>query len=396
MERYSKLAFGQVAPVVLGGILLVVGGNSARAAGPTTVKIGLIASLSGYVASYGIDERDGALLAIDQINRTNAIPGVRLEPVTLDDKGDPTATVEAVQQALGQGVVAILGPTTTGGTAATATLVTGKKIPAIAFGILPSNLQTNPPAYGFSLGIDPKGEAEGDVDVALQQHVPIKSVAIIYDTNAYGQSISDALKAYAATKGLSIAASEAFKSTDTDMTPQLTRIRNAKPDFIFEIGGGTAPALIARQKFELGMPQLLLISTASFGIGDKKFAEIAGPGATPSVRHAAFAAQVWDSLPRANPRREKLRKLAQDFQKMYNRPMIGYTPPAGFDSAWVLAAAMKQAGSTDPEKIQAALDKTNYSGTLCQAQFSPSSHSACHANALVSAKMVNGKLEYGT
>src|SRR5271165_3909138 len=206
---------------ILGGVLLMVGGSSAGAAGPTTVKVGVIASLSGYVASYGIDERDASLLAIDEINKQNAIPGVKLEPIVIDDKGDPTATVEAIQQALGQGATAILGPTTSGGSGAAAGVVTSRKIPAVTYGILPLQFQTSPPAYAFSLSIDARGEADGDLAVALAQRIPIKNVAIIYDSNTYGQSISEGLKASLAAKGINLVANEAYKSTDTDMTPQL-------------------------------------------------------------------------------------------------------------------------------------------------------------------------------
>jgi len=381
---------------ILGGVLLMVGGSSAGAAGPTTVKVGVIASLSGYVASYGIDERDASLLAIDEINKQNAIPGVKLEPIVIDDKGDPTATVEAIQQALGQGATAILGPTTSGGSGAAAGVVTSRKIPAVTYGILPLQFQTSPPAYAFSLSIDARGEADGDLAVALAQRIPIKNVAIIYDSNTYGQSISEGLKASLAAKGINLVANEAYKSTDTDMTPQLSRIRNAKPDFIFDIGGGTAPALIARQKSELGMPQLMLISVGSFGIGDKKLAEIAGVAASSSVRAAVFAAQVWDSLPSSDPRRGRISKFVQTFKNTYKRDPLGYAPMAGYDAAWALAYAMKQAGSSDPDKVQAALDKTKFQGTLCSVEFSPASHSACHANAVVAGKMVNGKLEYGS
>ena len=375
---------------------LLVAGSPATAAGLVTVKVGIIASLSGYVASYGIDERDGALLAIGEINKSNAIPGVRLEPIVIDDKGDPTATVEAIQQAIGQGAVAIIGPTTTAGSGAAAGVVTPRKIPTVTFGILPLALQTNPSPYTFSVSIDSKSEGEGDLAVALQQHASLKSVAIIYDSNAYGQSVSDGLKAALAAKNIAVIANEAYKSTDTDMTPQLTRIRNGKPDYIFQIGGGTAPALIARQKFELGMTQLMLISTGSFGIGDKKLAEIAGLGATQSVRGSVFAAQVWDTLPKSDRRREPIRRFVEDFQKTFKRNTLGYAPMAGYDAAWALAAAMKQARSTDGEKVQAALEKLKTQGILCSIEFTPASHSACHANAVVPAKMVGTKLEYGT
>ncbi len=379
---------------VFAGLLLLTAAHRAVAAETKTVTIGLLASLSGYVASYGTDERDGALLAIDEINKSNAIPGIKIKPIVLDDKGDPTATVEAAQQAIDQGAVAILGPTTTAGTAALASIATARQVPEVSFGLLTAKPHENPPAYAYSLSIEPKDEALGDLNVALE-HKNVKSVAITYDSNAYGQLISDALKQDAPAKGLQVVAAEAFKSTSTDMTPQLTAIRSANPDVILDIGGGTTPALIARQMYELGMHQLLVVSAVSFGIGDAKFAQIAGPNALSNVRHTAFAEEVWNTLPKSDPRYAKLHAMIPAFHKAYGHDPNGYGAAAAYDATWVLADAIKRAGSLDPKKIQAALDQTKYQGTLCLARFTPSSHSACHSDSLVASKMVNGKLTYG-
>jgi len=388
------MRFARMLGVALAVMGSIAAGSRALAAGTQTVKIGLLASLSGYVASYGIDERDGALLAIDEINKSNVIPGVKLEPIILDDKGDPTATVEAAQQVIDQGAIAILGPTTTAGTAALASIATARQIPDVSFGLLPVAAHAQPPAYAYSLSIQPNDEALGDLNVALAQK-NAKSIAIIYDSNAYGQSISDNLKQDAAAKGVRVVASEAFKSTSTDMTPQLTAIRKANPDAIIDIGGGTTPALIARQMYELGMHQPLVISAVSFGIGDTKFAQIAGPNALSNVRHTAFAEEVWNTLPKSDPRYAKLHAMIPAFRKAYGRDPSGYGAAAAYDAAWVLADAIKRAGSLDPKKIQAALDETRYQGTLCLARFSPGNHSACHADSLVTSKIVNGKLVYG-
>lgn len=390
--RFPRALRGPVA--VLSSLLLLAGASGAAAAGTKTVKVGLLASLSGYVASYGIDERDGALLAIDEINKSNAIPGVKLQPIVLDDKGDPTAAVEAAQQAIDQGAVAILGPTTTAGTAALASIATARQVPEVSFGLLTAKPHEDPPAYAFSLSIEPKDEALGDLAVALAGK-DVKTAAIIYDSNAYGQLISDALKQDAPAKGLRIVASEAFKSTSTDMTPQFTAIRAANPDVIIEVGGGTTPALIARQMYELGMHQKLVISAVSFGIGDAKFAQIAGPSALANVRHTAFAEEVWNTLPKSDPRYAKLHAMIPAFRKAYGRDPNGYGAAAAYDAAWALADSIKRAGSLDPKKIQAALDETEYQGTLCLAKFTRSSHSACHSDSLVSSRMAGGKLVYG-
>ncbi|TAM57593.1 hypothetical protein EPN52_13240 [bacterium] len=390
--RLARALSGTVA--ALSSLLLVADASGAVAAGTKTVKIGLLASLSGYVASYGTDERDGALLAINEINKSNAIPGVTLQPIVLDDKGDPTAAVEAAQQAIDQGAIAILGPTTTAGTAALASIATARQVPDISFGLLPVAPHAKPPAYAYSLSIEPNDEAVGDLDAALAGK-NVKTIALIYDSNAYGQSISDGIKREAAAKGIRTVASEAFKSTSTDMTPQLTAIRSAKPDAIIDVGGGTTPGLIARQMYELGMHQKLVISAVSFGIGAVKFAQIAGPNALSNVRHTAFAEEVWNTLPKADPRYAKLQAVIPAFRKAYGHDPNGYGAAAAYDAAWVLADAIKRADSVDSKKIQAALDQTKYQGTLCLAQFSPDSHSACHSDSLVVSKLAGGKLVYG-
>ena len=358
------------------------------------VLIGIVTSLSGFVAPLGLDQRDAALLALNQINEQRLIPGVRLRPVVQDDKGDPTAAVVAVQRVLQQGVVALIGPTTTTGTAAAAPILEGKKIAMIGLGLLAGDIAKTPLPYVFGINYTPEDEARADFDLAKKLYAP-KSIAILHDTNLYGVSVRDGLLAIAKAEGVSVVASEGYKSTDTDMSPQLTTIRNAKPDVLIQLGGGAAPALIVRQKFELGMTGIPLVTgPTAFSNGDDRFLAISGVKSAEGLRASVISQEVWATLPTSDPRQPLMQKFIKTFEQTYGRDASGFGAGQGYDSMMILADAMRRAGSTEPAKIRDAIEQTDYQGVLCRHKYTKTSRSACSAADFVPAVIADGKLIY--
>ncbi len=358
------------------------------------VLIGIVTSLSGFVAPLGLDQRDAALLAIREINEQRLIPGIRLRPIVQDDKGDPTAAVVAIQRVLQQGVVAVIGPTTTTGTAAVAPILEGKKIPMIGLGLLAGDIAKTPLPYVFGINYTPEDEARADFDLAKKLYAP-KSIAILHDTNLYGVTVRDGLVAIAKAEGVNVVAVEGYKSTDTDMSPQLTTIRTAKPDVLIQLGGGAAPALIVRQKYELGMTNIPLVTgPTAFSNGDEKFLAISGAKAAEGMRVAAISEEVWDTLPASDPRQAPMQKFIKTFDQTYGRDATGFGPGQGYDSMMILADAIRRAGSAEPSKIRDAIEQTDYQGVLCRHRYTKTSRSACSASDFAPAVMSNGKLIY--
>lgn len=358
------------------------------------VLVGIVTSLSGFVAPLGLDQRDAALLALNQINEQRLIPGIRLRPVVQDDKGDPTAAVVAVQRVLQQGVVAVIGPTTTTGTAAAAPILEGKRIPMIGLGLLAGDIAKTPLPYVFGINYTPEDEAKADFDLAKKLYAP-KSIAILHDTNLYGVSVRDGLIAIAKAEGVNVVAAEGYKSTDTDMSPQLTTIRNAKPDVLIQLGGGAAPALIVRQKFELGMTAMPLVTgPTAFSNGDERFLAISGVKAAEGLRAAVISQEVWQTLSPSDPRQAPMHKFMKSFEQTYGRDASGFGAGQGYDSMMILADAIRRAGSSEPAKIRDAIEQTDYQGVLCRHKYSKTSRSACSASDFVPAVMADGKLIY--
>ncbi|MCL6522794.1 MAG: ABC transporter substrate-binding protein, partial [Firmicutes bacterium] len=113
------------------------GGSSSSGAGQASaqpIKIGMNFELSGPVATFGVHARQAADLAIDQINQKGGVLGRKLEAVTLDNKSDNGESTNVTERLVSEGVVAVVGPVTTGDTLGAVQVVTQAQIPLVTPG----------------------------------------------------------------------------------------------------------------------------------------------------------------------------------------------------------------------------------------------------------------------
>ncbi len=314
------------------------------------IKIGYNADQSATaVADLGMAGRWGFEAAVEDINKSGGLLGRKLVGVIRDDLGSPPKSIQNMTELIdNEKVIAVIGPANSGNALAWLHIPQQQKIPVI----VPIGTATEitlryakePQNYLFRVSMVDREQ------VALLGAYAVKAsktgkIAIMADTTGYGQGgIKDATDILAL-HGVKPVAVEKFGPKDTDMTSQLTKIKAAGADvvIIYAIADGAAHTLRSMEKIDY-MP----IALGTWGNLSSVLPRIAG---NKLADHLILAASTTeDSNPRAKSLGERVRK---------NYPTMTTFACAAqsYDSVMLLAAAIKLAGTTDGEKVAAALEQ---------------------------------------
>ncbi|MGM9925115.1 MAG: ABC transporter substrate-binding protein [Bacillus sp. (in: firmicutes)] len=326
------------------------GGSGSGGSKGDVIKIGANLELSGGVASYGQSIYEGLELAVEEINK-EGIDGKKIEIVKVDNKSEASESTSAALKLISQDQVhAIVGAATSGNTIAQIQIAQDNKIPLITpTGTSPELTIKDGKLNDYifrTCFIDP---FQGNVAANFASNeLKAKKAAIYLDSASdYSKGLAAAFAEQFKKNGGKIVAEEAFVAKDTDFRATLTRLKSAKPDFIFLPGYYEEVGLIVKQAREAGLDVPFM---GGDGWDSPKLVEIAGKEALNNT----FITNHYSS---GDPS-EKI----QNFVKSYGEKYSGKSPDAfnalGYDTGYYLADAIKRAGSTDSEKIKDALAET--------------------------------------
>jgi branched-chain amino acid transport system substrate-binding protein len=321
-------------------------GNSGDA---DSIKIGANLELTGNVASYGTGIANGLELALEEINK-DGIDGKNLELIKYDNKSEAAEATNGALKLMNQdGVSMIVGAATTTNTLAQVQLSENNQVPIIT----PSG--TNPDItykdgklneYMFRTSfIDPfQGEAAANF---AADHLKVKNAAILIDNNSdYAKGLAAAFKEAFKAKGGQVIAEEAYAAKDTEFRTQITSLKNKNPEFVYIPGYYEEAGLILKQAKELGL-------NASFMGGDgwdsPTLVEIAGADALDN----AYITNHYSS----GDSDEKIQNFVKVFEEKYGKKPDAFNA-LGYDTGYIVADAIKRAGTGDSEAIKKALEET--------------------------------------
>ncbi|NSW83836.1 MAG: ABC transporter substrate-binding protein [Syntrophothermus sp.] len=320
------------------------------------IKVGVNVELSGGVASYGTNCRNGVVLAFDEINKAGGVDGRTIDYVIMDCKSDSAEATNVAARLVGQKVVALIGPLVTGSVLGAEPIASKNKIPLIA-----------PAATAMAATVDEKtGKTKefvfrtcfidpfqgGLMGNYAYDTLKAKKAAILMDTSTdYSKGLAKAFKEAFVGKGGTIVAEEGYVKNDKDFKATLTKIKNKVPDVIYVPGYYNEAGLIIKQARELGITVPIL---GGDGWDSAELVNIAGAKALNNT----FFTNHYSSADK-DP---KVVKFVKAYEAAYKT-----TPDAfaalGYDSAYLLVDAIKRAGSTDGVKIKEALAATkDFSG----------------------------------
>jgi branched-chain amino acid transport system substrate-binding protein len=337
-------------------------GVSAQTSGP--IKIGVIAEAQA-VAGSSIPL--AAQLAADEINAAGGFDGRKIEIFSYDNHSSAAESVRAFQRAVNEDhvnaviasyvseVVLALEPWT--GRLKTVMITPGAASDVITQNIAKDYDHLKYTFHGYATSTSIAEATCAAAKDLLVDHLKMKSAVVMSEDAAWTTPLDAEYLKCLPNIGLKVLDHIRVSPDTTDFTPIFNKIEGEKPDVI--ITGishvGVQPTVQWKQQ-QVPIPMFGVSSQAS----NSSFWNDTN-GAVEGVLYQAFSGPDVAVTPRTLP-------FVAAFRKRYgNFPSYcGYT---AYDEVYYIADAIKQAGSTDPDKLVEALEKTNYVGTIGRVQF---------------------------
>jgi branched-chain amino acid transport system substrate-binding protein len=362
---------------------LVPRGNAAD-----PVRIGTILSVSGPAAFLGQDMKDGTQLAVEEINASGGIDGRKIDWIFYDAQSQTQQAIAEARRLLSNdGVDIIVGGGSMSGIAlAMAPMAEAAKVPFVS--TEGASAIVNPVA-------DHRWSFKSTVDDYLVLHRAadyfdkkgLRKIALLADTSGFGQGASEQLKIVAKERNLDVIY-ESFTPSDTDLVPQLGRIRDAGAQAILCWTVTPAGVVFLKQAQQLGLDEKLTL-IHSYGFVAGKYMELAGSAAD-RLLLLSQKFVVGDHLPDNDPIKPKIAVLTENFKRRFNRVPNQFVAQT-YDAVYLAKTAVLKGGS-DREKVREALENIkDYQSASGVYSFSPEHHSGLGKNNVVLVNWANGR-----
>jgi branched-chain amino acid transport system substrate-binding protein len=335
----------------LGAIILSLAFSFAESAAGADLKIGFTLSLTGGTDDYGKAARMGAQLALKEYNDNGSYQGQKVEAVIYDDETKPAKGVENVTRLITRDkVFAIVGPVNSGVGLAIIDIAQKNQIPLIdtiatAEQII-ERYQNAPKNYIFRVSLNDGIQTSFMIDYIKSRKY--QRIGLMHDSTGWGQSGHDTALRLLKDANLNLAAGpEVFYQNDSDMTTQLTKMRDAKVDFViaYSLAPGAVQIAKSMQKIGLKTPWTgtwALVAPNFFKLGGKELIEGVMAVTSYTPEHSANARALH----------EKVERMFKDQGGDFHPVATAQT----YDGVRLLLKALDKVGP-DPQKIRDVLEE---------------------------------------
>ena len=346
------------------------------AAAQETIKVGLVAAMSGQSAKSGEAITRGLSLAIDEINAKGGLLGKKVELVSRDDESNPAKGVVAARELVQrEKVVALFGGVDTPVSLAIVPFANQAKVPFMGVWAAGTPITRNgaPENYVFRVSAVDEIVDKALVDYSIKKYAA-KKPGMILINNPWGESNEKGLKAALADKKMEYAGVEKFETNDVDVVPQLTRLKQAGADALYLVANVAPSAQVVKSLDRMGWNVPII---SHWGPAGGRFAELAGESA-PKVHFI----QTYSFSGKLSPKGEAvLAALKKKYPEI--KSLADVTPAVGianaYDAMHLTAAAIAKAGSTEGPKVrQGFYDIDSHDGLIkaYKKPFSATQHDA--------------------
>ena len=341
-----------------------------------TVKLGLVAAMSGQSAKAGEAIVRGLSLAVDEINAKGGLLGKKVELLVRDDESNPAKGVVAARELVQrEKATALFGGLDTPVSLAIVPFVNSAKVPFMGVWAAGTPITRNGAVENYVFRVSAVDEL---VDIALVDYAlkkySTKKAGLILINNPWGESNEQGLKAALAAKTIPYVGIEKFETNDVDVVPQLTRLRQAGADVLFLVANVAPSAQVVKSLDRMSWDVPVV---SHWGPAGGRFSELAGP----SGARVHFIQTYSFSGKLSSKGEAVLAALKTRYPEI--KSLADVTPAVGianaYDGMHLTALAIANAGSTEGPKIRQgfyAIDQ--YDGLIksYSKPFTPASHDA--------------------
>lgn len=324
---------------LLAGVAFAASVMVAATAARADITIGLVAPLTGPVAAYGDQVKNGAEAAVEVINKDGGIKGEKVVLKLTDDAGDPKQGVSAANQLVGEGVKFVVGPVTSGVAMAASDVFAENGVLMVT----PTATSPDLTNRGLTNVLRTCGRDDQQAEVAaayVVKNLKDKKVAIVDDKGTYGKGLADSFKKAINAGGVKEVSHNSLTPGEKDLSALVTRLKSDGAEVIYFGGYHPEGGLLARQLADAGVKALIiggegLSNTEYWAIGNQAAAGTLFTNATDALKNPD-SAQAVEAL------------------KAKGIPAEAFTLNA-FAAVQVLKAGIEKAGKDDPAAVAAAL-----------------------------------------
>jgi len=374
-------------PVVCLFLTFWVAGGLAWAADP--IKLGAFFDLTGAGSAIGTPTKLVAEMVVKKINGEGGINGRPLQLVIADDEGDPTkAAIIAKKFIESDKVVAIIGPTRTDTGMAAKPIIEQMKVPT--FMCVGGDPVVTVPPFKWTFKSPQRTSVAVKKTYDYLKRKGIQNIAIITSADGFGRDGKNWLEKLAVEYGLKIITGESFQATDNDMTTQLIKIKAASPEAIICWTIGKAGSIVAKNVKQLGIQVPLF---QCHGLPDPIYIKLAGEASEGNIMPATKL-MVASQLPNSDPQKKVILEFIRLYKDVYQYEQqfpINTHSGYAWDAIYILANAMKKAG-TNNEKLREAIEQTKgYIGVSGIYNLTPEDHNGLGLDSMVIVQIVKGE-----
>jgi branched-chain amino acid transport system substrate-binding protein len=324
--------------LVAAGALLALGAGVAQA--QNTIKLAVLQELSGAGATAGTNAKNGAMLAIKEINEAGGILGKKIEAMVADTQSNPGVAKGLATKAVDDNVFAVIGPTFSGSIMVSMAETKRAEIPNFTGGEAAAITQQGNP-YIFRTSFT-QTTAMPKVARYIANSLKAKTVAVIFVNNDFGKGGRDSFARAAEAAGLKVAADISTESGQVDWSAPVLRAKQSNADVIFVYTNEEESARALRELRKQGVTKPIVGETTLTG---QKVIELAGDAANGAVAHVGLTVDA------PNPLMLKFKaKFFQDYKYISDHNGI-----KGYTGIYLLKAGIEKAGKLDRVAVAKAL-----------------------------------------
>lgn len=370
---------------LLFSLLLSVDGRPLQAAEP--IKIGVVMSLTGWGGFLGTPEKQAISVAVDQINAQGGLFGRQVKVYFEDDKSSATnATIAATKLIRDEKVCCILGASIVESCMAILPICERENVSVLP--MAPLTIPLN--KWVYLVPLTDYYLSSKMVSFAMNT-LGAKKIASLHDSSTYGLKGAEGVRAHIAKYGATLAIDEQFDVQDTNVVPQLTKVRATHPDVIILFAPSPPAVVVAKNTKQLGLETKFVCGG---GVASPEFPKLAGE-VVEDGRWVFFSCMDMyaEQMAPDDPFRKNLYDpLMQGIKAKYGADTTwnGFYRN-GYDNIAIALEGLKIAGTDDRAALRDALEKVKYNGFLGNFAYSPTDHQGTTGETFVPVIVKGGK-----